>query len=300
MIFGGRNRKGGLDERSARRIEVACAALGIGAPRWSREGVSFEIGGSARALSGRELTKALAPGPRGARGVLEEAIGLAAALHIQPPLELVSDRRAVSPLLLPRLFAETELLGPRRAMCRRDAHGGLLRAIAIGDGPGAPVVTTAMLDAWGAEFDELWAAAIENLSYRIGPESLDELEGAPGVLAMADALTPASAGTFIIDRLCPEAGNGEGVVFATPRPETLLALPVEEGAGVEGLAGLVQATHALAAEGAVVLSDQVYWWRNGAVLHLPMTAIVESQSRRVHMESAGPVEELLRLLGVVE
>ena len=300
MLFGSRNRRGGLDERSARRIDLACAALGIGAPRWSRDGASFEIGGGARSLSGRDLTKALAPGPRGARGVLEEAIGLAAALGVQPPLELVSDKGAVRPLLLPRLFGEAELLGPRRAMCRRSAHGGLIRAVAIGDGTGAPVVTTAMLDAWGAEFDHVWTSAIENLGYRIGPETLDELEGAPGVLALADALTPASAGVFIIDRLCPEAGHGEGVVFATPRPETLLALPVEEGAGVDGLAGLVQATHALAAEGAGVLSDQVYWWRDGEVLHLPMTAIVESQSRRVHMESAGPVEELLRLLGVVE
>lgn len=300
MIFGSRNRKGGLDESSARRIEAAASSLRIGAPRWSRDGGSFEIGGGTRSLSGRECARALAPGPHGARGPMVEALGLATALGIQPPVELVSERGAVDGLFLPRLFGERELLGPRRTMCRRDAHGGLIRAVAIGDGSGAPVVTTAMLDCWDAEFDSVWSAAIENLGYRLGPESLDELEGAAGVLAMADASTPASSGVFILDRMCPEAGHGEGVVFATPQSETLLALPVEEGSGVDGLAGLVQATHALAAEGAGALSDQLFWWRKGDVVHLPMTAIVESQSRRVHMESAGPVEELLRLLGVVE
>jgi hypothetical protein len=300
MFFSSGRRRGGLDDSAARRIEVAAAALKLGAPRWTREGASFEFGAGSRALSSKELTRALAPGQNGVRGALAEAISLATALGVQPPVELVEDRRAARALLLPRLFAESELSGPRRAMCRREAHGGLIRAIAIGDGVGAPVVTTPMLDSWGAEFDEVWSWSTANLADRLSPESLDELEGAPGVLAMADGQIPASSGVFVLERLCPDAEADLGVVFSTPRIETLLALPVEEGAGVDGLAGLVQATHALAAESQGVLSDQIFWLRGGATIHLPMTAIVESQSRRVHMESAGPVEELLRLLGVVE
>ena len=300
MIFGSRNRRGGLDESAARRIELAAGALGVTPPRWSKDGAAFEIGGASRPLSGRELARALAPGPHGVHGAMAEAIGLATALGVQPPLEVVADRRAAGVLLLPRLLTESALTGARRAMCRREAHGGLLRAIAIGDGAGAPMVTTPMLDRWDAEFDEIWSTALANLSYRMGPESLDDLEGAPGVLATADALTPASSGVFVLDHLCPEAALDEGVVFSTPRAEALLALPVEQGAGVDGLAGMVQATHALAAEASGVLSDQLFWWRDGEVTHLPMIAIIESRSRRVHMESSGPVEELLRLLGVVE
>jgi len=175
-----------------------------------------------------------------------------------------------------------------------------VRAIALGEGVGAPVVTTAALDRWPVEFDEAWEVSLVNLRARFGHDSVEEMKGAAGIFALIDGRAPGSSGALAMESLFASEEIEHGVVFAVPRSETLLTLPVTPGSGAMGLGALVQATHALVAESEGWLSDQIFWWRAGGVEHLLMTAIFESRARRVHIEAQGAVEELLRLLGVVE
>lgn len=344
MVFGGRgNRRGGLSDAQAEAVCAAARALGTPEPRWMREGgggggggggARFSVAGRTRLLTAPALRRAVRPrpelvGPDTPPPPLLDAIGLASALGLQPPPELTRDFRLLRVLLVPRLYSTRELAGPRRGMCRREAfseenesgevagaRGDLIRALAIGEGVGAPVVTTATLDQWPVDFDEAWAVAMTNLRARLGPDSLEAMTPSPpqppphpphppaqrnptGVMALNDARLPGSSGALSLGTLFPEAPVSLGVVFALPLVRMTLALPVEPGSGVTGLAALVQLTHSLAVDRRDRLSDQVYWWRRGGVVHLPMTTVVEERSRRVHLEAEGSVGELLRILGVV-
>ena len=214
--------------------------------------------------------------------------------------ELLASLDLVRPMLRPRLVNASELDGPNRAMCRREVWGELMAGISIGRGARRQFVTTRQLDTWGLEFEDVLLIAKENLKRVIDTSHLHDVEGAAGLLAVVHEKEPAASAAFILEELLPGIDEPPGIAFSTPSEDTLLLLPLEIDGGAAGLAALVQATYALAAEREEPLSEQVFWRRRGEILYVPMTWVEEEGSRRVHLESQGIVEELLRYLGEVE
>ncbi len=235
-------------------------------------------------------------------GVASVTAGLACVLNEPIPDALVSDIDFIRPWLRPQLVSPEELRGPRRAMCRREAFGALLLAISAGRGPRCALLTTKHLDAWGLTFEEVLMIATDNLTSALVPAGVHDIEGSAGVLAIAHDIEPACCAYLVFDRLCPGFSPAQGVVFAVPDEQTTLVLPVVDGGGAEGVAGLIQATLSWSADAestsSDMLSDQVFWLRGeGTIERLPMTQIEEQGERRVQLEASGPMGELLRILG---
>lgn len=297
-MFGFKSASTSFTERERALLDEAGALLGIGPPRWRWKHAEFRHLSEPRPVSVDVLRRLLRSDPSGDEVVC--AIGLAAAVGVQPPPEMLTDVSRIAHLLRPRLLHPRELQGPRRLMCRREAFGGLIRAIALGPRDDAPLITTAVLDRWRAEFDDIFARAVSNLANRMTNRHILEVQGAPGLLALLHEREQASSGVFILDRLFPPDLLPHGVVFATPGPEVLLAFPVIEGAGPDGLAAIVQASFSMAHEREEPLSERVFWHRDQRTIELPMTAVQDRKSRRIHIEARGPIEDLLRILGAIE
>ncbi len=190
-------------------------------------------------------------------------------------------------------------------MCRREAFGDLLMAVALGPGSSASLVTTRILDTWPVTFEQVLEIARDNLRSLIGSDDFDTVEGAAGVVALtARSRRPGfeqpAAAALIIDRLFPRRVAPNGVVFALPSEEVLLALPVKEAAGVEGLAILVQLTMSLVQESDEPLSDQLFWWREGSAVPILFTQVEDKRSKRVHLEAHGANHDLLLILGALD
>lgn len=251
------------------------------------------------------------------------AIYLATRLGLPLPDSLALDLDLIRPWLRARLVHPRVLEGPARAMCRREAFAdeararggrapaegtepntggsGLLLAVGIGGSRSISFVTTRALDLWGLTFEEVVMIGADNIRRLVSPDDLSEVDGAPGVLALVDSSGEVGASAvLVLDRLIPDASNETGILFSVPGDDACLLLPVRPGAGAASLAAMVQMTYALAAERDLPLSERIFWSRRGRVSSLPMTAVVEGDSRRVHLEASGETEELLRILGELE
>lgn len=275
--------------------------IGVGPITWRGEGAEFVIRGAQRLVPTLSLQSLF---PSSTMAMHDSVLGLKLAelLGVVPPPESLADFETLRPFLRPRLEHRRELTGPRRTMCRREVFGDLLEAVAIGSGPGSPLVTSAHLDVWGTEFEPLRQEAVQSLTKMLGKENLREVEDADGVLALVSEAEQAASGALILDHIAPIGSRAAefGVVFSVPHDEVLLLLPIIPNAGPGGLAAIVQATFTMAGALEAPLSDQVFWWRSDAVEHLPMTSIEEGTTRRVHLEAKGPIEELLRILGAID
>ncbi len=266
------------------------------------------------------------------------AIYLSSRLGLPLPDELALDLRIVRPWLRARVLHPRVLEGPSRAMCRREAFSqpgdeagsappqtDLITAVSIGGAGSVSFVTTRSLDAWDLTFEEVLLIGTENIRSLLTPDDLSEVSGpepeasrrakgadqskrptTAGVLAVIDSTgETGAAASLVLESLLPDADPASGLLFSVPADDATLVLPVIPGAGAASLAGLVQATYALAAEREHPLSEQVFWRRKpggGAArtVKVPMTSIHEGGSRRVHLEADGVVEELLKILGEIE
>lgn len=287
-----------LEDRR-RRIGGALSRLGCAIVKWRGDLATVERGGRRFHAS---ISTILALVPERLEAMRDDQLVLHVADALGLPVDgsLLEDFRLVGPLLRPRLVHVRELEGPARGMCRREAWADLLWAVSVGCGTRRVFVTTPLLDRWGLEFDDVVMVAQQNLSSKVDSSNLHDVDGAPGVIALVHDREPASACAGIIDRIVPDLTEGHGVLMATPADEILLLYPVEEGAGASGLAGMVQATFALAGERSEPLSEQLVWRRGDVWEVLPMTWVEESGSRRVHVEAEGVMRDLLRVLGEVE
>jgi hypothetical protein len=290
-----------LPESQAREVERAAADLGVVHVRWKKDAAEFAYRDQKRTLPGLTLRSIMPESVTGTRAVLI-LLALAELLEITPPSDLLRDFAALRPLLRPRLLHPRELSGPRRAMCRREAFGGLLQALAIGPSHAAPLVTSPVLDGWPVTFDEASEIARTNLHAAIADRDLHEIAGTPGVLAFVSDHEQAASAAFLIERFTSDAPKvaTRGMVFTVPHEELLLLLPVVPNAGAEPLASLVHTTFQTSTAAEDPLSESLFWYRKGTILELPMTTVTEGKGRRVHLEAKGPLEELLRILGALD
>ncbi len=238
------------------------------------------------------------------------AVLIAPMLGVPLPQDLLADLDEAGRWLRPRLIRPTELSGPRRNMCRRDAFAGLLRAISIGTGPTASLLRTEELDRWNIEFDRAFDLACSNLRSSILPDDIHEVDQSYGTLAIIHDTEPAAAACFIFDTLLPHWQPESGAVFAIPTEDTCLVLPVMHGMGAEALADFVQMSFNLFGRTEDPLCDQLIWAAgtetNGRLdptprfRHLAITKVEEKGGKRVHLEAEGAMGDLLRVLGAID
>lgn len=295
-MFGLKAAAASFSEQERALLDEASGLLDLGPARWKRSEAQFTLRNETVALDINSV-QAILSDQCDATGV---ALSLAQALDFNPSLEFFDNPKRFQTYFRPRVVHPRELAGPKRAMCRRETFGGLLQAIAIGPGPKAPFVTSPMLDRWHAEFNDLSSVACANLASKLTNKDILEVQGAPGLLALLHDVEQASSAAFILDHLFPPDLLPHGVVFAVPAQEALVALPVIQNEGPDGLAAIVQASYSLANERDDPLSEHTFWRRGGEVIDLPMTAVHDERSRRIHIEAKGPLEDLLRILGAIE
>lgn len=297
-MFGFKTSSSSFTDAERSLLEHAAALLEEGSLRWRRGGAEF-VRREHRAAVTVESLKRILKSKLNDDPILA-AIALAPIVGVAPPARILADQARLRHLLRPRLIHPRELAGPQRLMCRRETFGGLLQAIALGPRLDAPLVTTAVLDQWEATFERAFADACLNYQQAVTNRDILEVQGAPGLLALLHEREQAASAAFIIDRLFPPDLLPHGVVFAVPGDEVMLAFPVIENAGPDGLAAIVQATFSMSRERQDPLSDRSFWRRAGTIIELPMTAVEDRTSRRVHIEARGPLEDLLRVLGAIE
>lgn len=289
----------GLTGEAREALERALERLGCEVARWRGGLASVRLKGERFHVSA-ETIAAMLDRPLDAAGPDELVLLVAEVLGLPMEDSLLESIDPVRPLLRPRIVGPGELEGPNRTMCRRPLWGDLVAGVTVGSGVRRRFVTTRQLDSWGLEFEEVLLLAKENLKRVINTSHLHDVDGVAGMLAVVHDGEPAAAAALILEDLMPGIDARPGIVFSMPGEETLLLLPLEMGEGAAGLAGMVQATYALAAEREEPLSERVFWRRGGEVVVIPMTWVEEEGSRRVHLEAEGVVAELLRDLGEVE
>lgn len=287
-------------DRERKALEAAFGLLGWDIT-WKRKGefiaskadrrLSLELETVMSGLGGDSVELATIP---------NVALMLTDVLALPIPDVLTDSIDLCRPYLRPRLVPPSDLAGPVRDMCRRDAWGPLSWGVTIGLRSRRSFVTSRLLDRWGLEFADLMMLATGNLSEAFTPDLVCEVSGVEGLLAVMHDREPAASAVLLLDQLIPYEAASLGHVFSTPTEATLLAMPVRTGGGADALALLVQGTYAVAAEQGASLSDQIFWRRDGGTTLLPMTWVEESGSRRVHLEAEGEISDLLRILGEIE
>lgn len=287
-----------LSDAQIDRLNAACEALGVRPPRFRKDTAQFDLGRGSISFGAARLIPLFSD--EAIRSPVLTVVRLASLLEVMPPADALGDLPSLKPLFRPRLMHPRELSGPRRAFCRREAFGDLLAGVAIGSEPGAPLVTTALLDHWGLTFEGIFAASCANMARRVSSNDLLEVQGATGLLALVHDEEESSGAVFILDRLFPKDLLPDGVVVCVPSPEVMLAHPVIRGSGPDGLAAIVQAGYSMASERERPLSEHTIWWREERFEVLPMTTVKDRRSRRIHLEARGPLEDLLRILGAIE
>lgn len=295
-MFGRNAAESAWTSTQTQRLREAVGRLGLSMPKVRKGEAEFAGRAEPRVASIEQVTRVLDASSSPTVASFE----LAGLLDLSPPVEAFASLAELKDCLRPRLLHPREMTGVRRSMCRRETFDELLHAIAVGGSPRAPLVTTAVLDRWGVDFDTAAQIARDNLAARLGPQNFHEVSDAPGLIALIHDHEQAASGAFVLDHLFPSEFARHGVVFSTPREDVLLALPVTEEGGPDALAAMVRATFAMAHEEGELLSEHIHWWRNGSYIYLPMTAVEEGRSRRIHVEAKGPLEDLLRILGAIE
>jgi len=288
-----------LSDRDRKRVEDAAAVLDLGRPQWRADRVGFRKGSLDLSIALPALQRILRD-PTRTQSLLFDSLALAGGLGVAPPAPAVADLDAVRPLLRPRLLHPRELVGPRRAMCRRESVGGLVQAIAIGPEWTAPLVTTAVLDHWPLSFEEVLEVSLANMAKAVGPDAVHGLEDAPGVSAVVHPRETVSSALPLAAKLLPDQSPTLGIVASLPTPDVLLLLRVVPREGVRTLAGLVDATVGMFNQSKEPLHDQLVWCRSGRMEALVMTFVEEGGSRRVQFDAEGAVGELLSILGALD
>lgn len=227
------------------------------------------------------------------------AIAVASALHLAIPDELTLDLSRIRPYLRPRLIPQDHLVGPIRTMCRRDAFGAMVSAVSVGGLGSRAFVMTHHLDAWGAQFEDILVTAQQNLAPTL-PKLSTPLPR-DSYTALTSESDPIAPMILASPNACPAFDAPNGVLAMLPHEHQLVLLPVSRGAGSDALIAMIKTVYRNLRDAPSALTNQLFWRRtrdNGKpqVTHLPITEIVEGDSRRIQLDAEGPVATVLALL----
>lgn len=282
------------------RIARALDLIGITVQRWRNDTTIDTKDRDARSRIdiAAVLDRVTSTGQTHAKRAPEDlAAELAVALDRPIPDALLDTPQRVEHLLRPRLIPHEQLTGLNKAAVRRDAFNGLIDTVAIGHNPNARLVRTRELDAWNADFDDVFQTAIERLRQHITPQHAHLVEDTRALYAVVHEREPTAAAHRILHDLIPGHDAEHGALFALPSQRTLLALPVRPDVGPTGLAGIIQSAHVLADPDDPRLG--IVYWALGTDVHtLPMTREdAEDGNTRVVLQQTDITADLLNRLG---
>lgn len=205
---------------------------------------------------------------------------------------LAADFEQVRSILRVRLLPDESMGGMRPdeiAGSRRYAPGILL--MLVYDFPDSTQsVPPEHLDRWPLESESVWQVAIDNV--RLEPQPTRQTVPAQGgtfELAMGDDFYVASR----VLRLADEVPAGAtDVVVAIPNRHALLWHAIRDVSVVGAINGMAAVAGRLFVDGPGSISDQLYWWRPGATVHLP----VQADGKSVQF---APPDEFVQLLNAL-
>ncbi len=185
---------------------------------------------------------------------------------------LGGDFEAVRSVLRVRLLADESMGG----MSLGDIGGsrafapGILMALVYDFPDSTASVPPNHVEGWPLEADAVWEIATDNV--RLEPQpTRQEVPAQSGVFTMAidDSFYVATRAL----RLADEFPSGTvDAVFAVPNRHMLLWHAIRDLSVVGAMQGMMQVTSKAFLDGPGSISNQLYWWHEGQVVHLPINA----------------------------
>jgi hypothetical protein len=183
--------------------------------------------------------------------------------------ELAADFNQAQPLLRVRLFPDESMGGTSlgRTVARPLAPG-VIEALVYDFPDTTTGVPRDHLAGWPVSEDEATAIARKNALAE--PVTRSAVELAKGVsLELCEGNFYVASHVFGLGDLLPP-GNSHGAVVALPNRHSLIWFPIEDLRVIRALTGMLPIATGLFDTGPGSISNQLYWWRDGELIHLPV------------------------------
>ena len=120
---------------------------------------------------------------------------------------------------------------------------------------------------WPVDVDAVWALAVENVRAE-PPPAIDTVPADGAVIRsmFGDSFYVATRALFLDAQL----GDVADAVFAVPNRHVLLWVPATDLSVISGMTTIGDMADQLFREGPGSISDQLYWWHGGEIIHLPL------------------------------
>jgi hypothetical protein len=183
---------------------------------------------------------------------------------------LAADFDQVRSILRVRLLADESMGGmtPDDIAGSRRYAPGILLTLVYDFPDSTQSVASEHLESWPLDADAVWQIAIDNV--RLEPQPVRQTVPAQGgafELATGDDFYVASRVLRLVDLL--PAGTIDAVV-AVPNRHVLLWHVIHDASVVGAMQGMAAVAARMFSEGPGSISNQLYWWRTDAIVHLPI------------------------------
>ena len=183
---------------------------------------------------------------------------------------LGGDFEAVRSMLRVRLLADESMGG----MSLGDIGGsrafapGILMALVYDFPDSTASVPPNHVEGWPLEADAVWEVAIDNVQLEAQPTRRDvPAQGGAFTLEVDDSFYVATRALRMADELPPGTVDA---VFAVPNRQMLLWHAIRDLSVVGAMQGMMQVASKAFLDGPGSISNQLYWWHDGHVVHLPV------------------------------
>lgn len=202
---------------------------------------------------------------------------------------IAADFDQARPILRVRLFPDQSMGGPDLGgTVSRPLVPGILEALVFDFPDSTAGVLRDHLGAWPLSEDAVMVVARTNtLAEPVTRGKVDLKEGLS--VELCEGNFYAASHVFDMRVLLPP-GNRHGAIVAIPNRHSLVWFPIEDAQVITALTGLGPIATHLFDTGPGSISNQLYWWRDGDLVHLPIAA-----NRKGGFDFAPP-EEFIQLL----
>jgi hypothetical protein len=183
---------------------------------------------------------------------------------------LAADFEQVKSILRVRLLADESMggLDPDKVPGSRVYAPGILLMLVYDFPDSTQSVRPEHLERWPLEAAAVWEVATDNV--RLEPQPIREELSTPGgsiTMAVGDSFYVSSRALRLADELRPGTRDA---VFAVPNRHMLLWHAIRDLSVVGAMQGMMQVTSEAFVDGPGSISNQLYWWHEGTVIHLPV------------------------------
>ena len=180
---------------------------------------------------------------------------------------LAADFEQARPILRVRLMPDESMGGvPIQEAVSRAIAPGVLGVLVYDFPDSTASVHEEHLAGWPVSTDEAFALAVDNVRSEPSPEpeTLDA-DGASIRLMAGDSFYVATRALYLGELL----DGAQHAVFAIPNRHVLLWHPITDLSVATAMLPMYQVTLGMFRDGPGSISDQLYWWRDGDIVHLP-------------------------------